>query len=106
MVTEAGFITIPHYIKNLVVKKMELYDYQPDGFVVKGTKNECGLEQNLIKIKRFTENHNGFYELVSIDENEAIVCVTGSVGLQFEKILKEKEVELNGKQFELFSQIN
>ena len=61
MVTEAGFITIPTYIENLVVKKMALYYFQPDGFVVKGTKNECGLDQNLNKIKRFTENHNGFY---------------------------------------------
>lgn len=106
MVTEAGFITIPTYIENLVVKKMALYYFQPDGFVVKGTKNECGLDQNLNKIKRFTENHNGLFNLVSKSNNEAIIRISGAIGLVFEKIVNEKENEINEKQYKLFSEAN
>ncbi|WP_157455693.1 hypothetical protein [Carnobacterium maltaromaticum] len=85
---------------------MALYYFQPDGFVVKGTKNECGFDQNLNKIKRFTENHNGLFKLVSKGNNEAIIRISGAIGLVFEKIVNEKENEINEKQYKLFSEAN
>ena len=106
MVTGAGFIVLPKYIENLVVKKMEICESQPDGFLLHGTKNECGLQQNLTKIKRFTESHNGYYKLVLMGQNEAVITISGAIGLVFEKIVNEKENKINGKQYELFSQIN
>ncbi|WP_157456771.1 hypothetical protein [Carnobacterium maltaromaticum] len=105
-ITEAGFLVLPKYIEKLVRDKIVLYDNQPDGFIIYGTKNEGGLNQNLTKIKRFIEKHNGFYELVSKEKNEAIIIVSGSVGLVFEKLVNEQELKINGKQYELFSQIN
>lgn len=105
-ITEAGFPVLPKYIEKLIIAKVKLYDYQPDGFVMIGTKNENGLEQNLLKIKRFSEKHNGFYELVLKSNNEAVIIISGAIGLAFEKLLNEKENKIDGKQYELFSQIN
>ncbi|WP_366533607.1 hypothetical protein ACOJIU_18650 (plasmid) [Carnobacterium maltaromaticum] len=105
-ITEAGFLVLPKYIEKLVKDKIVIYDNQPDGFMIYGTKNENGLEQNLLKIKRFIEKHNGFYELVFKNNNEAIIIISGAIGLAFEKLLNEKENKINGKQYELFSQIN
>lgn len=105
-ITEAGFLILPKYIEKLIISKVRLYDYHPDGFVMIGTKNENGLELNLQKIKRFIQNHNGFYELVSKSNNEAVIIISGAIGLVFEKILNDKENIVDGKQYELFSQIN